>query len=82
MWQDFVFSIGSILFAAFLIPMAIDAYKGYPINKWTAGLTGLLLAVYSFTFSTLGLWYSAYTQVICAGMWILILGISIWKKKY
>lgn len=69
-WQDIVLSIGSILFAAALLPSVRSKDKPDGI---TSGITGTILAIYVPTFITLGLITAAITTGVTAGIWFVLL---------
>jgi len=76
-WQDIVFTAGSIVFALGLIPQLRDCLNGYTLNLWTASITTVVLTLYCVTYASLGLWLSAIP--FTATMWALILIVS-WKN--
>ena len=66
-WQDAIFSIGTMAFAAALIP-AIRA-KLYPPPS-TCFVTGVFLLLFAITNATLGLWFAAAFSVVSALLWL------------
>lgn len=74
-WQDVVFTVGNVLFAVFLIPMAHDVIvKQQPVNLWTTGLTAVVLYLFNITYATLGCQFAAIP--LTSTMWALIFACS------
>lgn len=69
-WQDFVFLTGSLLSVGFLIPTIRDAAACVP--RETSVPSMVIGMVYSFTFLTLGMTFSAFGAFAAATMWSLI----------
>lgn len=74
MWQDVVIAVGSFCFSVALLPMLRNGADRPPL--FTAVLTAFWLFVYTGTFITLGLWFSAATSLLNAGLWTTV----GWKK--
>ena len=70
MWQDLVFLIGSCLSIVFLAPTLRDASACVPLGTSlpSMGIGG----VYAFTFTSLGMTFSAVGAFAAGGMWSLI----------
>ncbi|MFC4249587.1 hypothetical protein ACFOZ7_22090 [Natribaculum luteum] len=70
MWQDLVFLVGSSLSIVFLAPTLRDRTARVPLGTSlpSMGIGG----VYAFTFSTLGMSFSAAGAAAAATMWSLI----------
>ena len=68
-WQDVVITIGQMLLFLALLP---SIYSKHKPNKHTSLLTGSILAVFSFTFWTLGLYYGAFTSALVALAWFVL----------
>ncbi len=69
-WQDRVFAVGGVLLGLGLVPL-VTAETPAP---WTGSLlTGVVLAMYSGAFLTLGLRLGAVTVGVNALMWFAVL---------
>ena len=70
MWQDFVFLAGSVLSIAFLAPTVRDPTAQVPLGSSVPSMT--VGGVYSFTYATMGMTFSALGAAGVATMWSLI----------
>lgn len=70
MWQDFIFLVGSMTSVMFLYPTLRDAASQVP--RATSIPSMIIGAVYSFTFLTLGMTFSAFGSFAACTMWSLI----------
>lgn len=70
MWQDFVFMIGSSLSIVFLAPTLRDVSARVPLGTSVPSM--LVGGTYAFTFSTLGMTFSALGAMATTVMWSLI----------
>ncbi|QSX01150.1 hypothetical protein [Haloterrigena alkaliphila] len=70
MWQDFVFLAGSVLSITFLAPTVRDPTAQVPLGSSVPSMT--VGAVYSFTYATMGMTFSAAGSLGVATMWSLI----------
>lgn len=77
-WQDFIFLTGSIVFAVSLIP-AICGRDKPPLA--TSLMTATMLAIYGFTYATLGLWLSLGGAFLVAGTWYVLAAQKAWRKS-
>lgn len=77
MWQDFVFTIGIIVFTIALIP-AIFAKQKPPLA--TSIPTALFQFVFMVTYTTLGLWFSGASSLLCGSLWA-VLAIQRYRQK-
>ena len=68
-WQDKVIAIGQWLFVIALIP-TIKARDKPALS--TSLMTGTILGVFAFTFTTLSLWISALSTLLVSGMWFIL----------
>lgn len=75
MWQDIVFTAGGIIFAILLIPILKDSDSKIP--RLTSIPTTITLLIFSFTYITLGFYFSAATNLLTASCWA---AISIWRN--
>lgn len=66
MWQDFIFTVGSIIFAFALIPSILGPHK--PALASSA-MTGTVLFIFSLTYLSLNLIFSACATFITGLMW-------------
>jgi hypothetical protein len=69
MWQDFVFTFGSIGFTIALIP-ALRSKQKPPVSS--SLLTGTFLLIFALTYVTLGLWLSVIFGTILALTWLTL----------
>ncbi|WP_232700489.1 hypothetical protein [Halobacterium wangiae] len=70
MWQDLVFLVGSLTSVMFLYPTLRDTASRVP--RATSVPSMLIGAVYSMTFFTLGMTFSAVGSFAACTMWSLI----------
>ena len=68
-WQDIVIGIGSLIFAAALVPSVLSKDKP---ALWTSITTGIVLAVFTATYASLSLWYATFTTSLAALLWIVL----------
>lgn len=76
MWQDYILTIGSVVFSVALVP-AVLAREKPPLS--TSAPTFFFLYLFSFVYATLTLWMSALTAFITATLW-LILAIQRYRQ--
>jgi hypothetical protein len=79
MWQDIIFSGGSIIFTVGLIPQLRDCLDGYALNLWTSTVTTVVLALFCVAYASLGLWLSAIPMT--ASMWAVITLVSYRNRR-
>ena len=77
-WQDPVQMICGFMFAIVLIPSIRSKLKP---AKSSCLMTAILLTVLVFTFSTLGLWLTALSEVVSASVWWMLYFQQIRKVK-
>lgn len=70
MWQDLVFMLGSSLSIVFLAPTLRDVSARVPLGTSIPSM--LIGGVYGFTFTTLGMTFSALGAFATTIMWSLI----------
>ncbi|MXV61535.1 hypothetical protein GS429_05535 [Natronorubrum sp. JWXQ-INN-674] len=70
MWQDFVFLAGSVLSIVFLAPTVRDSSARIPLGSSFPSMA--IGAIYSFTYATMGMRFSALGSAGVAAMWTLI----------
>ena len=70
MWQDLVFLVGSMTSVAFLYPTLRE--KASQVPRATSVPSMIIGAVYSVTFFTLGMTFSAIGSFAACTMWSLI----------
>lgn len=68
-WQEIVFTLGSIVFFASLVPTALAAEKP---SALTSLPTGVLLILFSIAYASLGLTVSAIFTVPTGLLWLVI----------
>lgn len=69
LWQDWVLTAGSALFAFALLPSVLG--KDKPAVS-TSFMTGTVLLIFAFVYWTLSLWISTITTVITAILWLTL----------
>lgn len=74
-WQDVVFAVGAVVFAAALIPTLRDRDARVPLK--TSMLTGSVLLIYAATQATLGFWFATLSTAANGLMW---LAIAKWRR--
>ena len=77
MWQDYVITVGNLIFIVSLVPSVVGKNKPAFL---TSMLSGLTLTVFVFTFITLKLWFSAAAMGGSAILWY-ILAFQVLKSK-
>lgn len=78
MWQDYVITVGGIVISLSLIP-AIRGEDKPPLA--TSIPTATVLFIFSATFVTLRLWFSAGMYVLAAGLWTTLALQQYTKRK-
>jgi uncharacterized membrane protein len=73
MWQDYIFTIGSLFFIVGLIP-ALRSVDKPPVK--TSLITGFWLAVFALTYISLGLYLSMVVTAITSFCWFTL----AWQK--
>ena len=68
-WQDWVLSVGALVFAASLIPSITSQDKPAAL---TSVITAGVLFVFSFVYLSLSLWLSVITTVLLATLWTIL----------
>jgi len=68
-WQDLVISIGVLVMIVAMFPSVCGHNKP---AKETSLTTAIILTTYFVCFATLGLWFSAFTEAILAGLWYVL----------
>lgn len=67
MWQDYVFTVGTVVFAIGLIPTL--KFKKYP-SLSTCFTTACVMCAYSIANATLGLWLTSLSVAVTCGLWL------------
>jgi uncharacterized membrane protein len=75
LWQDYVLTIGSLVFSIALVP-AVMAKEKPPLS--TSVPTFFFLYLFSFVYSTLSLWLATCTSALTATLWF-ILAFQKWR---
>lgn len=70
MWQDLVFLVGSVLSIVFLAPTLRDKTAQIPLGSSMPSMT--IGSIYTITYATLGMRFSALGSAGVAIMWSLI----------
>ena len=68
-WQDIVITVGVFIMIFAMIPSVKGKNKP---AKETSITTAIILTAYFVCFATLGLWLSAISEVILAGLWYVL----------
>lgn len=76
-WQDYIFSVGSLIFILALLPVLKTAEK--PPVKTSLQTGGVLLIYSTICYTTMHLWYSFATTLLLAVMW-LVIGFQRWRE--
>jgi hypothetical protein len=71
--QDFILTVGSVIFLIALLPMLQATEK--PVIK-TSLTTGIVLCVFSATYASLELYFSAVMTLLSGGIWLTL----AWQK--
>lgn len=69
LWQDWVFSVGQIIFVIALIPTIKG--KDKPALS-TSFITGAILLAFAFSYMALSLLFSTVTSIVMSLSWFLI----------
>lgn len=69
-WQDWVFTTGTLFFTVALIPTAIDERTIMP--RYKSAPTAFWLAIFAVTQWTLGMRVAPICEVLCAACWAFI----------
>ena len=65
-WQDWVFSVGQIIFLIALIPTLKGKDKPAIL---TSIITSLILAIFAFTYFSLKLWFTTVSSIAMTAAW-------------
>jgi hypothetical protein len=68
-WQDFIFTAGNIIFALALIPSILS--KNKPAIS-TSLITGIMIYIFSLSYFSLTLWFSAIASFISGSLWLIL----------
>ena len=77
MWQDYVFAVGNLIFAAGMIPSLMTKDKP---SKITSLVTAVVLYIFAFTSLSLGQRYNFVVTVLCATLWS-VLFVQKWREE-
>ena len=77
-WQDIVFMIGGFIFSGALIPTIIAKEK--PAMS-TCIMTGVVLAVFSVSYATLGLWGAFVSNSLTSSCWLTLFTQVVIRRK-
>jgi type VI protein secretion system component VasF len=69
LWQDYILTIGSLVFSIALVP-AIIAREKPPLS--TSVPTFFFLYLFCFIYATLHLWMSSFTSALTATLWLIL----------
>jgi hypothetical protein len=73
-WQDWIFSLGQIIFLIALVPTLKGKSKP---ELLTSIVTSAILVIFALTYFSLGLWFSAASSVAMTIAWA-----ALAKQKY
>lgn len=79
MWQDFVFSIGSIVFCIALMPTILGKAKP-PLL--TAAPIALVLFIFALTYASLNLWFASTTTLLTSVLWTIVATQVVLGRKH
>ncbi len=68
-WQDIVISVGQLIFVLALLPSIVG--KDKPAVS-TSLINGVILAVFTFTFASLELWFSTISSAMISLAWFFL----------
>lgn len=74
-WQDWIFTIGTLIFVASLIPSITGPNKP---SVYTSIPSAIVLAIFSLTYISLSFWFSAIATTTTAICWSIL---AIQKHK-
>lgn len=77
-WQDWVLTLGSLVFFIALIPSILS--KDKPDIK-TSMPTALVMTAFTITYGSLGLWYGMSTSALTTIAWYILWFQKIRKNK-
>ena len=77
-WQDYVLSIGSLIFTAALVPSLLSRHK--PALS-TSLMTGAVLAVFTMVYITLSFWFTAFSTGLNGLTWLALAVQKYLKEK-
>ncbi|MDO8487104.1 MAG: hypothetical protein Q7S45_02345 [Candidatus Curtissbacteria bacterium] len=69
LWQDWVFSVGSWIFVAALIPTIRGKQKPEISTSLT---TGTVLGIFAIAYLTLNLWLSTASTLVTSASWFIL----------
>lgn len=78
-WQEVIFTVGSLIFIAALIPALRSEENKPPIS--TALITASVLSAFALAYVTLELYYASTTTAITAGIWYA-LAVQQYERGY
>jgi membrane glycosyltransferase len=68
-WQDYVLSVGALVFSLALLPSVFSHHKP---ALWTSLLTATVLIIYIFVYASLSLWYTTCMVALNGFMWLIL----------
>lgn len=68
-WQDVIFGLGQFAFGAAMFPSILGVEKPHLASCM---MTAALLAIFSCTYASLGLWLGAVASAFCAACWLVL----------
>lgn len=77
-WQDFVLSAGSLIFTAALVPSLLSKHK--PALS-TSLMTGVVLAIFVVVYTTLSLWFTAFSTSLNCLAWLALAVQKYFQEK-
>lgn len=70
-WQDMVLGAAALIFSVALVPALFPEASRPP--RSTCAITGVTLLAQAAALGTLGAWYGAATNALCAALWVALL---------
>lgn len=77
-WQDIIFAIGGFIFSLALIP-TIKAKEKPALSS--CALTGTILAIFSFSYASLGLWGAFVSNSLTSMCWFILTTQVVLREK-
>jgi hypothetical protein len=70
LWQDWVFTVGELVFSIALIPSLVSKYD--KPDRWTCGITTMVLWVFVPAYWSLELDFATWSGVLAATLWTIL----------
>lgn len=73
-WQDFVFTTGSLFFTLALLPTLFN--KQAQVPRWTSVTKVVFLTTFVVAYASLGFVFSAWTTIVLVLTWT---AVALWR---